>query len=244
MPTPVSRTAKCAPHVSIDSRATVTSTLTSPRSVNLMPLPTRFRSTWRRRSASPTTQSGAPGAIRWTSSSPCWCARTASVRVASATTSARSNSTASSCSLPTSSFETSRMSLMTPSRPSALERSVARYSRCSGVSRRVGEQLRHPEDAVHRRPDLVAHVGEELALGAAAGLGGAARVGEHPAGAGHRSAGDERDDAGDGQRRQRRHPLQVRGQRDGLAPRTPRRGVASSWARCVSAAMAGAMRRA
>ncbi len=64
MPTPVSRTAKCAPHSSADSRDTVTSTVTSPRSVNLMPLPIRFRSTWRRRSASPTTHSGAPGAMR------------------------------------------------------------------------------------------------------------------------------------------------------------------------------------
>ena len=35
----------------------------------------------------------------------------------------------------------------------------------------VERQLRHADDAVHRRPDFVAHVGEELALGAAAFLG-------------------------------------------------------------------------
>ncbi len=35
-----------------------------------------------------------------------------------------------------------------------------------------GERQRgHADDAVHRRADLVAHVGEELALGAARGLG-------------------------------------------------------------------------
>ena len=35
----------------------------------------------------------------------------------------------------------------------------------------VQRQLRHADDAVHRRPDFVAHVGEELALRAAAFLG-------------------------------------------------------------------------
>ena len=48
----------------------------------------------------------------------------------------------------------------------------SRYSRCSGVSARVERQLGHAEDAVHRRADLVAHVREELALGAVGGLGG------------------------------------------------------------------------
>ena len=35
----------------------------------------------------------------------------------------------------------------------------------------VERQLGHPDDPVHRRPDLVAHVGEELALGAARRFG-------------------------------------------------------------------------
>ena len=34
-----------------------------------------------------------------------------------------------------------------------------------GVERRVGEEPAHPDDRVHRRPDLVAHRGEERALG-------------------------------------------------------------------------------
>ena len=36
---------------------------------------------------------------------------------------------------------------------------------------RVQRQFGHADDAVHRSADLVAHVGEEFALGAAAGLG-------------------------------------------------------------------------
>ena len=39
------------------------------------------------------------------------------------------------------------------------------------VERGVLQQLGHAEDAVHRRADLVAHVGQELALGPAGGLG-------------------------------------------------------------------------
>ena len=42
---------------------------------------------------------------------------------------------------------------------------MSRYSRCSGVSAVSSSQLRHADDAVHGRADLVAHVGEELALG-------------------------------------------------------------------------------
>ena len=48
---------------------------------------------------------------------------------------------------------------------------MSRYSRCSAVELGVERQLRHADDAVHRRADLVAHVGQEFALGAAGGLG-------------------------------------------------------------------------
>ena len=41
-----------------------TETTTSPEPVNLMALPTRFTSTWRRRAASPTTRLVRPGATR------------------------------------------------------------------------------------------------------------------------------------------------------------------------------------
>ena len=83
----------------------------------------------------------------------------------SSTTSRRSNGDASSSSLPASIFEKSRMSLMiveqrlapTPDRCPA-------KSRCSASSVVVEQQLGHADDAVHRRADLVAHVGEELGL--------------------------------------------------------------------------------
>ena len=42
----------------------------------------------------------------------------------------------------------------------------------------VERQLRHADDAVHRRPDLVAHVGEELALRRVGVLGAILRLRE------------------------------------------------------------------
>ena len=42
---------------------------------------------------------------------------------------------------------------------------VSAHSRCSASSGVVEQQLGHAEHAVHRRPDLVAHPGQELALG-------------------------------------------------------------------------------
>ena len=55
---------------------------------------------------------------------------------------------------------------------------IVRYSRCSCDSERVQRQLGHADDAVQRRADLVAHVGEELALRAVRLLGDASRGGE------------------------------------------------------------------
>ena len=75
----------------------------------------------------------------------------------------------SSVSLPASIFEKSRMSLMRVEQRIAPSRAtVSAYSRCvAGRARVVEQQLEHADDAVHRRADLVAHVGEERALGAA-----------------------------------------------------------------------------
>jgi hypothetical protein len=54
-------------------------------------------------------------------------------------------------------------------------RIASTHSAWPGVQAGACEQLRHSEDAVHRRADLVAHRGEEVALGAAGGLGALAR---------------------------------------------------------------------
>jgi hypothetical protein len=50
---------------------------------------------------------------------------------------------------------------------SALSFTVLRYSRWIRLEVGVERQLRHADDAVHRRPDFVRHVGEELAFRAA-----------------------------------------------------------------------------
>ena len=44
------------------------------------------------------------------------------------------------------------------------------------VERGVQQQLGHADDAVHRRADLVAHVGQELALGTVAAIASSRRT--------------------------------------------------------------------
>ena len=46
----------------------------------------------------------------------------------------------------------------------ALTRIVSANSRCCAAKIAIEQQISHPDDAVHRRPDLVAHLGEELAF--------------------------------------------------------------------------------
>ena len=65
-----------------------------------------------------------------------------------------------------------------PSSASAELFTIVRYSRCSVESDGVERQLRHPDDAVQRRADLVAHVRQELALRAVRLLGDAGGGGE------------------------------------------------------------------
>ena len=80
----------------------------------------------------------------------------------------------STCSWPASIFERSSTSLISSSRCLPLERIVFRKSCRSCFVAAVGaadQQLGEAEDAVERRANLVAHVGEELALGAVGGLG-------------------------------------------------------------------------
>ncbi len=112
----------------------VTSTVTSPASVNLMALPTRLMSTWRSRSASPTRASGTSGATRHASSSDRWWARRASICRVSPSMSRSANGLAFRSSLPASIFEKSRMSFMIRSSASAEFLTMPRNCRCSGSS--------------------------------------------------------------------------------------------------------------
>ena len=67
------------------------------------------------------------------------------------------------------------MSLRMLSSASAELFTIVRYSRCSSESAGVERELGHADDAVQRRADLVAHVGEELALGLVRLLGDVGR---------------------------------------------------------------------
>jgi len=73
-------------------------------------------------------------------------------------------------SLPASILEKSRMSLMTVSRASPDVRTISVYSRCSAVRPVSSSRAGHADDAVHRRADFVAHVGQKLALGTVGGF--------------------------------------------------------------------------
>ena len=89
---------------------------------------------------------------------------------------------------------------MTPRSASVEVRMVSQVLALLAVERRLGHQLRHADDAVHRRADLVAHRGEEDALQARFALGAVARLGQlggprhRPAARGWRAsrAGDRR----------------------------------------------------
>ena len=60
---------------------------------------------------------------------------------------------------------------MTVSSDSPDDLTMSRYSRCSVREVRAERELRHADDAVQRRANLVAHVGQELALRAVGGVG-------------------------------------------------------------------------
>ena len=148
-----------------------TSSTTSPRSVNLIGvsdqvdhhLPqavaghrakivaARRRATWQ------------------ASSSPLPCARTASDFIVSPRHSRTSNARRfAASSLPASIFEKSRMSLMITTSDSAESADRRQVLLLLRRQWRVEHQFGHADDGVHGRADLVAHVGQELALAALA----------------------------------------------------------------------------
>ena len=135
---PVSRTAKCnstSPSAASppDGPSRQTSRSTSPRSVNLMALPTRLTTIWRSRPRSPQTSSGTWGRMRQVSSRPFSWARTASDFIVSPRLSTRSKVLRSSCSLSASILEKSRMSLISRSKDSLDSATTFKKSRCRGA---------------------------------------------------------------------------------------------------------------
>ena len=119
MPIPVSRTEICNSTAPRNSSSIATSTSTSPSSVNLMALPTRFTTIWRRRLGSPTRRSGRSGGMWQISSRSFSDARIARVCTASPRQSRKPNSMSSSANRPASILEKSKMSLSNSSRASA-----------------------------------------------------------------------------------------------------------------------------
>ncbi len=108
-PIPVSRTAKR--HFP-GSGAGAMEIAISPRSVNFTALPTRLKSTWRRRNGSPSTASGSPGSSRANRRKPLAEAAGSSALTTVSTTRRGASGTRSISSLPASIFEKSRMSPM------------------------------------------------------------------------------------------------------------------------------------
>ncbi len=175
MPGPVSVTSnrRSASHVwaAAPASSAVTRTSTRPRSVNLTALLTRLTRIWRTRTGSPHSCRGTSAATSAARARPLAAARWAIISTVPWTTACRSNGVDSSSSLPASILEKSRIWLMTPSRASATGRQDAGEAVLLGRQGRAQEQLGHADHAVEGRADLVAHVGQELALGGAGGLG-------------------------------------------------------------------------
>ena len=146
-------------------------TTTSPRSVNLIALPTRFVRTCRggpdrrrdgraRRTArgrpAPGLSAGREPPASSSGPRPCRAARTA---IRSSSQLAR--------------FDLREIEDVVDDRRAAPGPDcamVSTYSRCSAVELRVEREVGHADDRVHRRADLVAHVGQEIGFGLASPL--------------------------------------------------------------------------
>ena len=162
--------------ISVDPRDSDTSTTTSPRSVNLIALPTRLTRIWRSRTGSPTSRVRHVLGDEIDELEPL-AARSARQTGRSARRWPRADRTASaeSSNLPASIFAKSRMSLMMPSSAWPERVTLSTQPPLAVVQRRRREQVGHAEHAVHRRADLVAHRRQELRLREIGGLGLLAR---------------------------------------------------------------------
>ena len=170
---PVSRTSKrILTRSARFATPAATSIATSPPVVNLMALPTRLTRIWRRRPGSPRRNVGTSGSMRQTSSRPFSWARTASSSAASSSMARRSKSSVLQLQLAGLDLgEVEDVVDDAEQRLAARAHGSRRSSRCSAVRLGVQQQLGHADDAVHGRADLVAHVGQELALGDVGRLG-------------------------------------------------------------------------
>jgi len=131
MPMPVSRTVKRRPVLPAGASACSTATWISPSWVNFTALLLRLTTIWRRRTGSPRSRRGTPGATSSTTSRPLRWASRMIRSTASSSSLCRSKSMHSRLSLPASILEKSRMSFTRLSSTSAEKRTCSAYSRCS-----------------------------------------------------------------------------------------------------------------
>ena len=136
-----------------------------PSSVNLMALPTRLSSTWRSRPASPTRASGTSGCTWQISSSPFLWARTARARRVSPDR--RPQGEVGRVQLELAGLDLGEVEHVVDDAEQGVGRRLDRLQVLPLVvgQGRVEGQLGHAEDGVHGGADLVADVGQELALG-------------------------------------------------------------------------------
>ena len=170
MPTPVSLTSNV--ELVRRRRGDVERAL-RPSAVNLIALPSRFSSTCRRCRPSSTTRGGTSGAIVMRKRSALAPRRLGDhvTEIGDQLRADRSPS-ASMSMRPASIFDRSSTSLIRSSRCAPHLEIASSASRCVAFRRAIAlQQLRVADHAVERRAQLVAHVGEELALGARRRLG-------------------------------------------------------------------------
>ena len=172
IPMPVSATANRSPTSSPSRHARSTVTRTSPRSVNLTALPTRFTRTCRKRPPSPIrivrhVRGDVEGQLQVLLVGP---QGERPHRVAQAIAQVERAGVE---------VELARLDLrevedVVDHRQQRVGRRCDDLQVLALLGRELGvqDQLGHADDAVHRGADLVAHVGEELALGPAGRLGG------------------------------------------------------------------------
>ena len=179
MPMPVSRTEQRSRSFT-GPRSRETWIETSPVAVNLIAFDTRFASAWRMRPGSPMHALGHVGAdihdqlelLR-----PRCGARPASSRLPRRGRAGRI-SIRSSSSLPASILEIVEDVVDDDEQRVGARADDARVLALRGGRGRCRAGCRHADHAVHRRADFVAHVGQELAAGAAGRLGLLSRLGE------------------------------------------------------------------
>ena len=153
-----------------------TMTATPPASVNLMALPARLSSTWRKRAASPTTCPGSRSSTNDAISIPFACARGASSSTVSSTSADKRERPRLQIEL--AGLDLGEIENFLDQRQQRFARGLRRLGvgELLGRQRRVEQQIGHAENAVERRADFMADHGEEARLGAVGGFGLVARA--------------------------------------------------------------------